>query len=1381
MSSLDAFLNELEAQFENSANGLSPDDAADLANQIGAIVTLSATLTQQIEDFQAVGGTIQFGGTVNVNGMLDTSGTVGFYRASDQRIQLFAAQPANYSDKVTFDATGAPGSSNGVSLAGGIVGLLAHELGHFEDKADQARIDSLDRGFGPNQGFLAGIELVDEAQATANAIVVAREAAIASSGTQQVSVPLGSGAGQGYDIITSYPDPHSPAALGAFATLFTTQYTPDSTFDVSYAVAGVVTVAIDGTLQNLILPRDPGDAAVTIYNYSPQVSEEVLHGLGTVLEINDPVGFEGLIRDFDVGDTIDLLNIGNGFKAARYDSATNAYLITTLDGGEVDVRFPFGLNYAKSLIGLTSDGQGGSLLTISYNPHLQVGGGSTVVIDEPQADPVDFVDANGTLTLNPGGSLDGPISGFTAGDAIVLPSVANASVSYAVTGAGVGTLNVTSGGSTVTVFTVLGDYSNSIFGAASNGGKGSVIGVTPVPNAGTVSPGTSTPDSYTWIAASGGDWGAAANWEDLSAGLIPAAIAPGKNNLVSITGTPVNSIPGLPPTYLTITGAGAASAATVTGRISLAGDFAFGALVGSSAYLEITAGTVTVANAQLTDGSVQVAGGAFEVAGDATGSIIVNANGKAQVSNLVLQGGGIFVDSTSTFECGVAGGAAAGVVTVDPKAAITGYGRIADSANGTIENDGVIMASGGTLEIGLVHGPGVLAVATGGTLELRGNGRYVAPVLFEGPNATLAIDVTALPINGGFVSSPIYGFAPGDAIGLVFENDVSVAYVQTEPQTGTLTVMKNGRIDVSLPMFGDYSGDQFLALPWAGTFLGGSRIVAVKMSPGSVPSEGTGTSDSFVWTAASATDWNSEANWQNATVGGPATIAPGAHDTVSIANPGTSDYTIIGGPGNSASMTLSGNVALVGEFVTGQITVNGIPVPPNQIPGLNTTTDIAIASGGVTATTANLHGNLVQVSNAYFNVSGSVTVAAALTAANGGHVHLGSVSLQGGALRADDTSTFDIGGNGSGGIGGVTVGPGVIVSGYGGIANGFDAGRAEEVINDGYILAAGGDLTVGRVSGSGSLLIASSATLTLVGGGRFDTPIGFASTNATLALGSIMLPINGGTITSSIYGFAPSDRIHLQFLSGITVNYVPYNTNLGRLDVMQNGSTIMAPLMNGDFTGLQFMAVTSGPMTLDTEIFLACYARGTRISTPDGPRRIESLAVGDKVTAHFAGDAEIIAVGHRRVDCRRHKRPRDVRPVRIRRGAFAENMPRYDLLLSPDHAVYVDELMIPVKHLINNVSIVSEQAAVVDYYHIKLKQHDVLLANGMPAESFLDTGNGMAFPDGIGVVSLAPDLAALTWESHACAPMAVSGPALAAVRRRLQDRAMPVARLRIAA
>ena len=74
-------------------------------------------------------------------------------------------------------------------------------------------------------------------------------------------------------------------------------------------------------------------------------------------------------------------------------------------------------------------------------------------------------------------------------------------------------------------------------------------------------------------------------------------------------------------------------------------------------------------------------------------------------------------------------------------------------------------------------------------------------------------------------------------------------------------------------------------------------------------------------------------------------------------------------------------------------------------------------------------------------------------------------------------------------------------------------------------------------------------------------------------------------------------------------------------------------------------------------------------------------------------------------------------------------MPHRDCLLSPDHAVFIDNALIPIRHLVNGRSIVQERVDEVTYYHVELPPHDVVVAEGLPCESYLDTGNRAAFAD----------------------------------------------------
>ena len=134
---------------------------------------------------------------------------------------------------------------------------------------------------------------------------------------------------------------------------------------------------------------------------------------------------------------------------------------------------------------------------------------------------------------------------------------------------------------------------------------------------------------------------------------------------------------------------------------------------------------------------------------------------------------------------------------------------------------------------------------------------------------------------------------------------------------------------------------------------------------------------------------------------------------------------------------------------------------------------------------------------------------------------------------------------------------------------------------------------------------------------------------------------------------------------------------------------------------------------------------------------MEALRIGDKVpTLLGAGAATVRWLGHRQVDCARHPRPQDVWPVRVRAGAFAADVPHRDLWLSPDHAVWLGGEgaapgdLIPIRYLVNGASIAQQAVDEVTYWHVELARHEVILAEGLPCESYLDTGNRGGFVNG---------------------------------------------------
>ena len=263
--------------------------------------------------------------------------------------------------------------------------------------------------------------------------------------------------------------------------------------------------------------------------------------------------------------------------------------------------------------------------------------------------------------------------------------------------------------------------------------------------------------------------------------------------------------------------------------------------------------------------------------------------------------------------------------------------------------------------------------------------------------------------------------------------------------------------------------------------------------------------------------------------------------------------------------------------------------------------------------------------------------------------------------------------------------------------------------------------------------------------------------------------------------------------------------------VFEPGASVTSQERTGEFEGTvvvngqTFVFVETGPVdyaygfvppdyvpvdevdksTILAEPFTVCFAAGTRILTDRGEVAVESLRAGDLVATLGQGGAPfapVLFLGQRRIRLAGHAQAAELAPIRIRAGALAENTPHRDLLVSPDHGLFLDGALVPARLLVNGTSIVVERGlAEVTYYHIELPRHDVVLAEGAPAESWLDCGNRSWFANAPGArLSVAGTLASqATMPMPPCAPVLHSGPALAALRDRIALRAraeaMPLA------
>jgi hypothetical protein len=306
----------------------------------------------------------------------------------------------------------------------------------------------------------------------------------------------------------------------------------------------------------------------------------------------------------------------------------------------------------------------------------------------------------------------------------------------------------------------------------------------------------------------------------------------------------------------------------------------------------------------------------------------------------------------------------------------------------------------------------------------------------------------------------------------------------------------------------------------------------------------------------------------------------------------------------------------------------------------------------------------------------------------------------------------------------------------------------------------------GDVTGTGVLNISGGDMLAQgsVAAGQTVAFSGYLGSE-TLALGSPLAM--SGTITN----MSVNDTIDLENTAATTVDVV------GSLLTVKDGSVVVATLEVTDAFGLDFTLKTDNAGGTDIIASIACFTAGTDILTDTGERRVEALRPGDRL-ATTEGLAAIAWVGETIIDLARHPRPDEAAPIRLRAGALAPGVPRRDLLLSPDHALLVDGLLVQAQALVNGATILREKAqGIVRYLHVELDRHRVLFAEGTPCESYLDTGNRAVFAGGA-VRRLHPDLsstpadALAVWAARGCATLALEGEALARIHATTAQRAV---------
>lgn len=176
--------------------------------------------------------------------------------------------------------------------------------------------------------------------------------------------------------------------------------------------------------------------------------------------------------------------------------------------------------------------------------------------------------------------------------------------------------------------------------------------------------------------------------------------------------------------------------------------------------------------------------------------------------------------------------------------------------------------------------------------------------------------------------------------------------------------------------------------------------------------------------------------------------------------------------------------------------------------------------------------------------------------------------------------------------------------------------------------------------------------------------------------------------------------------------------------IFRDSNNIVVGRFNADGLNPDDVVFEGGSMTY------ACFLKGTHIATPDGEKTVESLVAGDKVITASGGVATVKWLGHRTLYKSRIPAKDAVRafPILIKKDAIANNVPHADLIVSPGHHLEFNGALVPAMMLVNGQTIIQQfERRSFEYFHVELEQFDIILAEGVPAESYVDMGNRSMF------------------------------------------------------
>lgn len=155
-----------------------------------------------------------------------------------------------------------------------------------------------------------------------------------------------------------------------------------------------------------------------------------------------------------------------------------------------------------------------------------------------------------------------------------------------------------------------------------------------------------------------------------------------------------------------------------------------------------------------------------------------------------------------------------------------------------------------------------------------------------------------------------------------------------------------------------------------------------------------------------------------------------------------------------------------------------------------------------------------------------------------------------------------------------------------------------------------------------------------------------------------------------------------------------------------------------------------------SDVLCVSFAAGTRITLADGRQAtIEALAVGQRLLTRDHGAQPVRWIGKATA-----KAVGALAPVVVAAGALGNAR---DLVVSPHHRLFLyrrdrlagrttAEVLVQAKHLVDGARVFRRDGGYVDYYSLVFDRHEIVYAEGIPAESLMVTEATLAaLPDGL--------------------------------------------------